>query len=223
MLLDDCWRGWATCSATTRTASPTRRSSTPRASASRSRQHAILLGSRVDDGCAPTTVLAFDVGESGFVPQGLQVRMRTSPDELPVTFTVARRTRVMAGRSSDALTVAAFPDAFDAERPGRRHRAAALGRRCRPRGRRPPRVRAGLVLADRDPRGAGPHGARRGLGRRPLLATGERAGGADRAALRGAARAGAAPVGSRRAAARAPREPRRRRLRLAAPRRRRRS
>ncbi|MGH2942544.1 MAG: hypothetical protein ACRDLN_07215 [Solirubrobacteraceae bacterium] len=81
------------------------------------RQHAILLGSRVDDGRAPTTVLGFDVENSGFVPEGLRVRMRTAPDELPVTFTVARRTRVLEANRSDALRIAAFPGARDAELP----------------------------------------------------------------------------------------------------------
>jgi hypothetical protein len=78
------------------------------------RQHAILLGSQVDDGRAPTTVLGFDVETSGFVPAGLQVRMRTSPDEVPVTFVVARRTRVRAANRSGALRVAAFPGAREA-------------------------------------------------------------------------------------------------------------
>jgi len=79
------------------------------------RQHAVLLGSRLDDGHAPTTLLGFDVETSGFVPAGLRVRMRTSPDEVPVSFVVARRTRVLAERSSASLRVAAFPDAADAE------------------------------------------------------------------------------------------------------------
>jgi hypothetical protein len=81
------------------------------------RQHSILLGSEIDDGRAATTVLAFDVGASGFVPAGLQVRMRTSADEQPVTFTVAQRTRVRDASSSTALRVAAFPGATDAELP----------------------------------------------------------------------------------------------------------
>lgn len=81
------------------------------------RQHAILLGSRVHDGRAPTTVLAFDVDVTGFVPAGLQVRMRTVTDELPVTFTVAQRTRVRAANVSAALRLAAFPGAADAELP----------------------------------------------------------------------------------------------------------
>lgn len=81
------------------------------------RQHALLLGSRLDDGRAPTTVLAFDVTASGYVPAGLQVRMRTAADEVPVTFTVARRTRVRAANSSGALRIAAFPGASDAELP----------------------------------------------------------------------------------------------------------
>ncbi len=62
-------------------------------------------------------MLAFDAGVSGFVPAGLQVRMRTSADEQPVTFTVARRTRVRAANDSTVLRVAAFPGARDATVP----------------------------------------------------------------------------------------------------------
>ena len=81
------------------------------------RQHAVLLGSRLNDGHAPTTVLSFDVTASAFVPAGLQIRMRTSPDEVPVSFTVAERTRVLAENSGSRLRVAAFPGADDAELP----------------------------------------------------------------------------------------------------------
>jgi hypothetical protein len=81
------------------------------------RQHAVLLGSRLDDGHAPTTLLSFDVTVSGFVPSGLQVRMRTSANEVPVTFTVKERTRVRAESASSALRVAAFSGAVDAELP----------------------------------------------------------------------------------------------------------
>ena len=81
------------------------------------RQHAVLLGTRLDDGRAPTTLLAFDVTDSGFVPAGLQVRMRALPDEVPVGFVVAARTRVLAERSSGRLRVAAFPGAVDAVVP----------------------------------------------------------------------------------------------------------
>jgi hypothetical protein len=81
------------------------------------RQHAVLLGSALDDGQAPTTVLSFDVTATGFVPAGLEVRMRTSPDEVPVSFVVAARTRVRAEAASDRLRVAAFPGAHDAEVP----------------------------------------------------------------------------------------------------------
>jgi Protein of unknown function (DUF3892) len=81
------------------------------------RQHAVLLGTVLDDGRAPTTLLAFDVQSSGFVPAGLQVRMRTAADEVPVTFTVGKRTRVFAENSSEDLRVAAFAGATDAEVP----------------------------------------------------------------------------------------------------------
>ena len=49
------------------------------------RQHAVLLGSQLDDGRAPRTLLCFDPTASGFVPTGLQVATRTSPDEAPVS------------------------------------------------------------------------------------------------------------------------------------------
>jgi hypothetical protein len=81
------------------------------------RQHAVLLGSALDDGQAPATVLSFDVGATGFVPAGLEIRMRTSPDEVPVSFVVAERTRVRAENASGLLRVAAFPGAEDAEVP----------------------------------------------------------------------------------------------------------
>lgn len=81
------------------------------------RQHAVLLGSGLDDGHAPTTQLAFDVTASGFVPAGLEIRMRTSPDEVPVSFTVAARTRILAENAGAGLQVAAFPGAADAELP----------------------------------------------------------------------------------------------------------
>lgn len=81
------------------------------------RQHAVLLGTRLDDGRSPTTVLALDPTTSGFVPAGLPVRMRTAPDELAVTFTVSDRTRVFAENASDRLKVAAFPGAVDAVLP----------------------------------------------------------------------------------------------------------
>jgi len=81
------------------------------------RQHAVLLGTRLDDGHAPTTVLAFDVTASGFVPAGLHVRMRTLPDEVPVSFVVASGTRVVAENSGSRLRVAAFAGATDAEVP----------------------------------------------------------------------------------------------------------
>jgi hypothetical protein len=81
------------------------------------RQHAVLLGSNLDDGYPPTTLLAFDATVSGFVPAGLQVRMRTARDEVPVSFTVATRTRVLAENASSLLRVAAFPGAVDAELP----------------------------------------------------------------------------------------------------------
>jgi hypothetical protein len=79
------------------------------------RQHALLLGSRLDDGRGPTTVLCVDPQTTGFVPAGLEVRTHTSLDEVPVTFTVTARMRVRA--ENVGLVPAAFPGAVDAELP----------------------------------------------------------------------------------------------------------
>jgi len=91
------------------------------------RQQAILLGTTVDDGQAPATVLGIDAERGGFLPEGLQVRVRTAPDEVPISFVTGARLAVTPGNSSQrlqagldpvpGLTVAAFPDAGDAEIP----------------------------------------------------------------------------------------------------------
>jgi hypothetical protein len=81
------------------------------------RQHAALLGQRLDDGGAASTVLAIDPGVSGFVPAGLTVRMPTGADEVPVAFTVTSRTPVAAEHAADRLIPAAFPGAADAQLP----------------------------------------------------------------------------------------------------------
>ncbi len=81
------------------------------------RQHAVLLGTTLDDGQGMTTVLAFEPSASGFVPAGLQVRMRSAADEVPVVFTVDERTRVLTANNSEGLTVAAFTGAFNAVIP----------------------------------------------------------------------------------------------------------
>jgi hypothetical protein len=81
------------------------------------RQHAVLLGTALDDGQGPTTVLAFEPTVSGFVPAGLQVRMRGAADEVPVVFTVSRRTRVRTANNTAALVVAAFTGAYNAVLP----------------------------------------------------------------------------------------------------------
>lgn len=78
------------------------------------RQHALLLGTAVDDGAAPTTLVGVDVESAGFMPAGLQIRTRTSPDEAPVVFTVAERAAVVPEHATSALRVAAFPGAADA-------------------------------------------------------------------------------------------------------------
>jgi hypothetical protein len=81
------------------------------------RQQAILLGTSVDDGQAPATILGVDVQNSGFVPDGLQVRARTAPDEVPVSFVTSARSRVRPENSSTELQVAAFTGAAGAEIP----------------------------------------------------------------------------------------------------------
>ncbi len=81
------------------------------------RQHAVLLGATLDDGQGPTTVLAFEPSVSGFVPAGIQVRMRSATDEVPVVFMVRERTRVLTANNSDQLTVAVFTGASNAVLP----------------------------------------------------------------------------------------------------------
>lgn len=81
------------------------------------RQHALLLGTQLDDGRAPGTLLAFEPEVPGFVPAGLEVRTQTTPGEVPVSFTVAERTRVLAANHRDELRVAAWPEATDATVP----------------------------------------------------------------------------------------------------------
>ncbi|GAA1552978.1 hypothetical protein GCM10009789_03150 [Kribbella sancticallisti] len=91
------------------------------------RQHAALLGQRLDDGRTASTVLAFDPAVSGFVPEGLSVRMPTGPDEVPVAFAVTARTPVAAEHASDRLVPAAFPGAPDAQLPAGARSLLVLG------------------------------------------------------------------------------------------------
>ncbi|MFB4317347.1 hypothetical protein [Actinomadura sp. 21ATH] len=91
------------------------------------RQHAALLGQRLDDGRAASTVLAVDPAVSGFVPAGLTVRMPTGPDEVPVAFTVVERTAVAAEHAAGRLVVAAFPGAGDALLPAGARSVLVLG------------------------------------------------------------------------------------------------
>ncbi|MGF1648495.1 MAG: hypothetical protein ACFCVF_16475 [Kineosporiaceae bacterium] len=91
------------------------------------RQHAVLLGERLDDGRSATTVLAIDPEVSGVVPAGLTVRVPTAPDERPVLFTVTERTRVRAENTSPRLVPAAFPGAADAVMPAGARRLLLLG------------------------------------------------------------------------------------------------
>src|SRR5262249_5410464 len=78
------------------------------------RQQAVLLGTTVDDGEAPRTVLGVDAAASGYLPAGIQVRVRTAADEIPVSFVTAERTLIRHQNSTSQLRLAAFPGAFDA-------------------------------------------------------------------------------------------------------------
>ena len=91
------------------------------------RQHAVLLGQRLDDGRAATTILAVDPTSSGFVPAGLAVRVPTSADEVPVVFTVTVRTPVRAEHASTRLVPVAFPGATDATLPAGTRSILVLG------------------------------------------------------------------------------------------------
>ena len=89
------------------------------------RQHAALLGQRLDDGRAASTVLAVEPTASGFVPEGLTVRMPTGADEVPIAFTVMERTPVRAEHAD--LVPAAFPGAVDAQLPAGSRSLLLLG------------------------------------------------------------------------------------------------
>ena len=99
------------------------------------RQHAVLLGSQLDDGRAPRTLLCFDPTASGFVPTGLQVRTRTSPDEVPVGFTVSARTRVPRRARERAPARRRVPRRQRRRAPRRCDAALAVGARHAARGR----------------------------------------------------------------------------------------
>ncbi len=81
------------------------------------RQHALLLGTSLDEGSAARTVLAFDVTRSGFIPAGLEVKMVVGADETPVVYSVSEGSAVHAENNTPRLVVAAWPDAGDAEIP----------------------------------------------------------------------------------------------------------
>jgi hypothetical protein len=81
------------------------------------RQHATLLGYELFDGLAASTTLAFDVTNSGFVPDGLEVQASRLPDESPVVFFIPARTRVEAENNSTGLIPAAWPQATTAAIP----------------------------------------------------------------------------------------------------------
>lgn len=81
------------------------------------RQHATLLGYTPFDGRAATTTLACRVASSGFVPEGLVVRMRRTTDEASLVFSSVERVRVEPQNNWDQLTIAAWPGATAARIP----------------------------------------------------------------------------------------------------------
>ncbi len=81
------------------------------------RQHGVLLGYQPFDGQAASTLLSFQINNSGFIPRGLEIRMPRSTDEAPVVFSVAERTRLEPENSWELLRVAAWPGALDARVP----------------------------------------------------------------------------------------------------------
>lgn len=86
-------------------------------------QHALLLGHEVNDGIAGTTILAFEVGNPGWIPSGVAVRTQTREGDEPIHYTTRARTpaRPEHGprRSSGPgqLALAAWPGAAAARLP----------------------------------------------------------------------------------------------------------
>lgn len=81
-------------------------------------QHAVLVGERLDEHEAATTLLAFDgMPTIAEVPAGLQVRMSRRPDEAAVVFSVVETTAVDPLDDADHLLPAQWPDAGSAMVP----------------------------------------------------------------------------------------------------------
>ncbi len=81
-------------------------------------QHALLLGERLDEHRAATTLLAFDgMAQSGEIPAGLQVRTARRSGELSAVFTVLSTLPVDPANDVDQLVVAQWSGAFTAAIP----------------------------------------------------------------------------------------------------------
>ena len=78
------------------------------------RQHGQLLGYKLFDGQAATTLVGFDVINPGFVPENLEVSANRTASEAPLIFYVTRRTAVHPNNNSEALRPAAWPGAVSA-------------------------------------------------------------------------------------------------------------
>ncbi len=91
-------------------------------------QHALLLGERLSEHQAATTLLAFDgMSETGEVPAGLQVRMPRRSNEAAVVFTVLADAPVDPANDADNLLPAQWPDAFTATIPDGAQSVLLLG------------------------------------------------------------------------------------------------
>ena len=81
------------------------------------RQHGLLLGYRIFDGEAASTLLSFSVAHPLTVPEGLAVRTKQHQDEVPVVFSVTAPVSVEPGRNPASLVAAQWPQAYSARVP----------------------------------------------------------------------------------------------------------
>jgi len=88
-------------------------------------QHALLLGTEVSEGTAGTTLLAFDVRKSGWIPANLAVRTATRDAEAPIIYATRSRTPVRPEHSR--LAFAAWPGAMTAQLPAGTREALLWG------------------------------------------------------------------------------------------------
>lgn len=91
-------------------------------------QHALLLGERLTEHRAATTLLAFDgMANSGEIPAGLQVRTTRRTDELAAVFTVLAAVPVDPANAVDQLVLAQWSGAFTATIPAGASTVLLLG------------------------------------------------------------------------------------------------